>query len=190
MIGIDDSKRGELADRWKNAVKKHADPNTKALAFKGNYRIKLSSAFAAVFHSAVAALKGAAIAHANPLALFELAADVFAAVVAAVDAVRERMMPAEFIVCIALAPEATTQNDLEKTVRAFLEADPKLFPWYLGIDDALLNSARKQLHSAEDFQDVVDKLIKDGRVEREAATGRLRFIERNVELGMNIGTAG
>jgi hypothetical protein len=190
MSAIDEATRTGLAAAWKGVATKSADPNTKALAFKGNYRVKLSSAFAAAFHSAIAVLKGAELAHANPLAIFELGADVFAAVVAVMDAVRERLMPAEFILCLALSHAPSGEPELEKTVREFLGADPRLFPWYLGIDAKLLEKARQQLDSAEDFGDIVAKLMKDGRIARDEGTGTLRFIERNVDLSLNLGAAG
>lgn len=192
MTGITETERTALAAAWKGAVTKAADPNTKAMAFKGNYRIKLTSAFAAAFHTAIAVLKGAELAVGNPLAVFELGADVFAAVVHALAAVREKMMPAEFMLCLSLSrsPAGMSDRDLEETVRTFFSANPQIFPWYLGIDAKLLEKAAQQLHSTEDFQDIVKKLIKDGLIVRDAQTSTLRYVERNVDLSLNLGAAG
>jgi hypothetical protein len=74
-------------------------------------------------------------------------------------------------------------------VRLFLEQEPRIFPWYLGINATLLGKAAAELHSSEALADTVKGLVKDGRLSRND-DGTLHYVQRNADLSLNLGTAG
>jgi hypothetical protein len=117
----------------------------------------------------------------SPLSLLGLATDIAAALSACILAVRESMRPSEFVLSVVLssAQQGSTKEQLRKDVRIFLDNDPRIFPWYLGIDEKLFAKA-EELRDDTDFDNVLAALEKRGFVRRDDT--QYHYVERNVSL--------
>jgi hypothetical protein len=178
---LSEADKQQLMALWSTVGHKVIDSNAKAIALGGNFRFDLRSALVAIVKSAVVLAKLPAAAALTPMVLLGLAPSVAAALTACVATVRERMRASEFLICAVLstATEGVSKETLKKDVRMFLKHDPRIFPWYLGIDSELFAEAA-ELHDDANFDLVVKALLKKGFLQEDQ--GLLHYQERNVSV--------
>jgi len=178
---MDDRAQPELAALWGSVGGWIDDPTTKKLGVRGNFRLNVKAALAAIAQTAGIIAKLGVATTVTPMALLGLGTAAASAIASCLSAVRESMRESEFLMCVVLshARNGTTEDELRQDVRMFLKHDPRIFPWYLGIDaDLFAKSA--ELNDDQDFRDVLRTLEKDGYARGDGE--RLHYVERNVSL--------
>jgi hypothetical protein len=170
-----------IAGFWGRVGEWASDPTTKSLAARGNFRLNVKAALAAVAQTVGVIAKIGAGVTLSPMTLLGLGAASVGAIAACISAVRESMREAEFLVLVVLSQEheGTTEQQLKADVRMFLKHDPRIFPWYLGIDQELFAKC-DELNYDPDFGDVVRELVKSGHIRREGEN--LRYEDKIVSL--------
>jgi hypothetical protein len=181
--------REHLTGLWQSEVAVEVTPGTaeQAQAIGRNFRLDLGKALAAVAATATAISTAARAAAWDPIAVFGLPAAAFAAILAGIAAVCEKMDKAQYVACVVLAehPEGLTKADFEKNLRKFLDdAKGKSFPWYLGLTEERLNAAVDALGPSNDSR--MGDLIKGLEHEKyiEEKDGRFHYAVPNFKLDL------
>jgi len=178
--------REELSKAWADSIKTIEDAQVLALAGGMNFRIDLAKALVAVWLTAELYLKTVEAATtwtAAPVKLMGIPSKLFAAVVATLDAVREKMNPLVYVACAVLsqAPQGLTKVQLKQKLDDFF-ADPKsqTLPWYLGVDRTQFHEARGNYEGGEKLDDLIAALHEDKWIEN--ADERMTFKTRHFTL--------
>lgn len=183
---------GEAQGLWSAAVSSHgADQQVQALFGGGNFRINVAKALRAAYLSAKLYVKGQLVLGTGaigPMEIGDLAKGAWDVVIAALDALRERMHPAEYSICLVLSGHGTTgmaESDLKSAVLEFVNFDSGKLPWYMGINDSFLRDARNAIQTTDGFDQWLKQVQGDGLVVAES--GMLKFKERHFEWGFSLG---
>ena len=193
------SDASELGSAWNAAINQINDESTKALGFGKRFRINVCKALKACFLTAKAILKGKiaiATAKIDPLSIMELGAEAFAAAVAVLDAIREKMSPIDYLICLALSARddgltkeelCTEVNDLLRMLTPTGESDaaeqPTL-PFYLSIRKADVDLAKNDWGDGSKVDDILAELLRSRTVDR-VGPSKYTYHDRDFEWGFS-----
>jgi hypothetical protein len=174
-----------VRETWKRAVPEIVpDPNTEALMFGAHYRLRVVSLLEAAWATVKATAAGVqAILTLDPVAFLEMTAEAVTAVIAGLQTVRQKLSAGQFLVAVALSGEhGLTRPGLAETLKLYYAIDARLFPWYLGITQELLNRARTQLYNDEQIYHILQGLVDKSLVNVDGE--KYTFVDRWLDASL------
>lgn len=186
-----DTTAGDVEKLWVSAVAMApADPSTKALALRGNFRVNVLQAFKAAYYSAKLYIDGKvalATGAVTPIELAKLAKGGIDAAIATFRTFYETMSEAEYVTAFVLsqAADGVSEQELHAGVLAFIDSVPvDGVPFYLCLGKSVLANARAALTGPGAMTDVAKNLVERGLAQWQG--DKLQFKSKHLEWGFKL----